>query len=70
MFDTIIATHLSEMRKRLDKAAEIARAADACAMAGSIDAAVAVSFDVEQLIYEALLNATSLMNKVRQDDKR
>ena len=72
MFDTIIATHLSEMRKRLEKAVEIARAADACAVAGSIDAAVEVSFDVEQLIYEAttLLNATSLMNKIRQDNKR
>lgn len=72
MFDTIIATHLSEMRKRLEKAAEIARAADACAMAGSIDAAVEDSFDVEQLIYEAtaLLSATSLMNKIRQDHKR
>ena len=72
MFDTIIATHLSEMRKRLDKAAEIARAADACAIAGSIDAAVEVSFDVEQLIYEVttLLNATSLMNRIRQDNKR
>jgi hypothetical protein len=45
MLDTVIATHLSEMRKRLDKAAEIARAADACAISGSIDAAVEVSFD-------------------------
>ena len=67
MFDTIIATHLSEMRKRLDKAAEIARAADACATAGSIEAAVEVSFDVEQLIYEAttLLNATALVNRMK-----
>jgi hypothetical protein len=71
MLDTIIATHLSELRKRLDKAAEIARAADACATAGSIDAAVEVSFDVEQLIYEAttLLNATSLINRMREADK-
>lgn len=71
MFDTIIATHLSEMRKRLDKAAEIARAADACALAGSINAAVEVAFDIEQLIYEAttLLNATSLINRIRVDDK-
>lgn len=72
MFDTIIATHLSEMRRRLDKAAEIARVADACALAGSINAAVEVAFDIEQLIYEAtaLLNATSLMHRIRQDAER
>lgn len=67
MFETIIALHLSEMRKRLDKAAEIARAADACASTHSFEAAVDVALDVEQLLYEAntLLNAVSLINRIR-----
>ena len=46
MLGPAIATHLAEMRKRLDKPAEIARAADACAVACSIDAAV------DDLVYE------------------
>lgn len=67
MHDATIALHLSEMRKRLDKAAELARAADACAATQSFEAAVDVALDVEQLLYEAttLLNAVSLINRLK-----
>ena len=66
MNDEIIALHLAEMRKRLDKAAEIGRAADACAATQSFDAAVDVALDVEQYLYEAnaLLNAVSLIRRI------
>lgn len=53
---------VAEARIRLDKAAGIARAADACAGAGFSDKAVEITLDIEQPLYEAttLLNAVSL----------
>jgi hypothetical protein len=69
MSDTIVAAHIAELRRRLDKASELARAADACAVAGSTEAALDVVMDVEQPLYEAttLLNAASLMNRLRKE---
>ncbi len=43
---------LSEIHSRLS-AARIAKAAEACASAGSVTEAVTVSMDIEQLNYEA-----------------
>jgi hypothetical protein len=59
-----VRTYLTEVRTRLDKAAGIARAADACAGAGFSDKAVEITLDIEQPLYEAttLLNAVSLIN--------
>lgn len=50
---------------RLERAAELGRAADACASTGAHDAALDVAMDVEQLLYEAttLLNAASLIHR-------
>jgi hypothetical protein len=61
-----LKSHLVEMRDRLDQAASIAKAAEACAEAGNVDKAVEIVLDVEQLVYEVttLLNATSLMNRI------
>jgi hypothetical protein len=61
-----IKTYLTEIRTRLDKAAGIARAADACAGAGFCDRAVEITLDIEQPLYEAttLLNAASLINRI------
>ena len=60
---------LSEIHSRLSRATQIAKAAEACASAGSIAEAVTVSMDIEQLIYEAgrLQDAASLMNRLSQD---
>jgi hypothetical protein len=57
---------LSEIHLRLDEAARIARAAEACAMAGSVAEGVAVSMDIEQIIYEAgrLQDAASLLDRL------
>jgi hypothetical protein len=57
---------LSEIHRRLDDAARIAKAAEACASAGSVAEGVSVSMDIEQLIYEAgrLQDAASLLNRL------
>jgi hypothetical protein len=64
--DITIKTYLTEMRERLEQAASIAKAADACAEAGHLDKAIEIALDVEQLIYEVstFLNAASLINRV------
>ena len=61
-------TYLTEIRSRLDKAAGIGRAADACAGAGFHEKGLEVALDMEQLLYEAtmLLNAASLINRIGQ----
>jgi hypothetical protein len=61
-----IRAYLTEVRDRLDKAAGIARAANACAGAGFYDKAVEITMDIEQPIYEVttLLNAASLIHRI------
>ncbi len=65
-----VRTYLTEVRTRLDRAAGIARAADACAGAGFSDKAVEISLDMEQPLYEVttLLNAVSLINRIRKEN--
>jgi hypothetical protein len=60
---------LAEIHRRLDEAARIAKAAEACALAGSVTEGVTVSMDIEQIIYEAgrLHDAASLLNRVSQE---
>ena len=57
---------LSEIHTRLAEATRIAKAAEACALAGSIAEGVSVSMDIEQLIYDAdrLQAAASLLNRL------
>jgi hypothetical protein len=57
---------LGEIQAKLDEAARIAKAADACAKTGAVGEGVAVSMDIEQLIYEAgrLQDAASLLNRL------
>ena len=65
--DLTIKAHLREIRERLDNAASIARAAEACSAAGNVGKAVDIANDIEQSIYEVttLLNAASLINRLR-----
>ena len=67
VFNEAIVACLTEIHSRLSEAAQIAKAAEACASAGSI-AGVSVSMDIEQLIYEAgrLHDAASLLNRLSQ----
>jgi hypothetical protein len=66
LVEATIRTYLTEIRNRLDKAAGIGRAADACAGAGFHEKGLEVAHDVAQLLYEAttLLNAASLINRI------
>jgi hypothetical protein len=60
---------LTETHSRLAEAARIAKAAEACALAGSIAEGVTVSMEIEQLIYEAgrLQDAASLLNRLSRE---
>ena len=66
IIDAALKLHLGEICERLDQAASIAKAADACASAGNVDKAVEIANDIEQLVYEVntLLNAASLLNRI------
>ena len=66
LVEATLRLHITEMRERLDRAASIARAAQACAEASSIDKAVEIALDVEPLIHEAstFLNAAALINRI------
>jgi hypothetical protein len=57
---------LTEIHSKLNEAARVAKAAEACALAGSVAEAVSVSMEIEQLIYEAgrLQDAVSLLNRL------
>ena len=57
---------LTEIHSKLNEAARIAKAAEACALAGSVAEGVSVSMDIEQLIYEVgrLQDAASLLNRL------
>jgi hypothetical protein len=61
-----IKFHLKYMREQLEKAASIARAAEACADSGNVEKGVEVALDVEQMIYEVntFLNAASMINRL------
>jgi hypothetical protein len=69
VIDQAIKACFSEISSRLADAARIAKAAEACAQAGSVAEAVSVSMDIEQLLYEAgrLQDATSLLNRLCRD---
>jgi len=67
---TAIKVYLKEIHTRLNEAAGIAKAADACAEAGDADRGVKVALDIEQLVYEAtrLLDAASLINRLAKEE--
>lgn len=62
--EAMLKMHVREMRERLDRAAGIGKAAEACADAGNIEKTNEIALDVEQLIYEVntFLNAASMID--------
>lgn len=64
--ETSIKAILAEINHRTQKAARIATAAQACADLGSVDEAVTISMEIEQILYEAgrLQDAASLLNRL------
>ena len=69
VFNDALVACLDEMHARLSEATQIAKAAQACAQAGSLSEAVAISMDIEHLISEAgrLHDAASLLNRLAVD---
>jgi hypothetical protein len=61
--------YLTEIRSRLEHAAGVDRAADACASAGFHQKGLEVALDIEQPLYEItmLLNAASLINRISKE---
>ena len=57
---------LTEIHAKLTEATRIAKAAEACALTGSIAEGVSVSMDIEQLIYDAgrLQDAALLLDRL------
>jgi len=68
--ETAIKVYLKEIHTRLEEAASIAKAANACAEAGNADKGVHVCMDIEQLCYEAtrLLDAAALINRLSKEE--
>jgi hypothetical protein len=66
--EATLKMHVKEMCERLDRAASIGKAAEACADAGNIEKAIEIALDVEQLIYEVntFLNAASMINRINK----
>jgi hypothetical protein len=64
-----IRSPVAEIRKRLDQAASIAKAAETCATAGNLPKALEIALDIDQLLYETttLLNAAALIAHLRDD---
>jgi hypothetical protein len=60
---------ITEIHSKLRDATRIAKAAEACALAGSLAEGVAVSMDIEQILYEAgrLQDAALLLNRLSRE---
>jgi hypothetical protein len=60
---------LGQIHTKLDEAARIARAADACAKTGAVAEGLAVSTEIEPLIYETdrLQDAVSLLIRLSSE---
>ena len=69
--DALLMTLLRDMRERLDRASSIGIAAQACADNGSVAKGIEIALDVEQILYEVttLLNAASLIHRIKADDR-
>lgn len=70
LIESAITIILSEMSTRLQDAQRIAKAAEACALAGSVNEGVTISMELEQYMYEAgrLQDAVSLLNRLSDQD--
>jgi hypothetical protein len=71
VLEAALKMHVVEMRARLDQAATIAKAAEACAEAGNVSKAIEIALDIEQLLYEVttFLNAASMMRRIHLTDR-
>jgi hypothetical protein len=63
-----IRAFIQEIVERLEQAAGLAKATQACTEAGNVAKAADIALDIEQPIYEAttLLNASSLIKRISE----
>jgi len=59
-----IGAMLAAIQHRLEEATRIARAATACAQAGSVNEGATLALDIEQGIHGRLLDAASFLNRI------
>ena len=71
MTTEITTTMLRTMRRQLEEAVAIARAAEACATDGQPERALTVALDIEQLAVEAnqLLQGLAILRRVARDER-
>jgi hypothetical protein len=64
--ETTIRVYIRQMRARLDEAASIGKAAEACVGTGNFSKGIEIALDVEQLLYEVntFLNAASMIHRL------
>lgn len=64
--EVVTKAFFREIRQRLESAMAVAKAAEACAEAGSVEQALSVSLDLEEDVYDVrtLLNAASLVVRI------
>jgi hypothetical protein len=69
IIDPAITILITEIHSKLRDATRIAKAAEACVLAGSLTEGVAVSMDIEQILYEAgrLQDAALLLNRLSRE---
>ncbi|WP_245324778.1 hypothetical protein [Bradyrhizobium sp. AT1] len=67
----VVKACFAEMQVKLKQARQIAKAAEACAEAGSLEEAVQLSMGIEQLIYDAdrLHDAVMLLGRMITADR-
>jgi len=64
--DTLMKTHLADVRARLEKGLRIAKAAEVCAVSGRTRKGMEVALGLEAIVHElnTLLNAASMINRL------
>ena len=64
--EATIKAHLADMRAKLEKGLRIAKAAEACAVAGRTRKGIEVALGLEEIVYElnALVNVASMINRL------
>ncbi|MCF2524928.1 hypothetical protein [Bradyrhizobium sp. G127] len=67
--DPAIKSILTEVHQRTIEASRVAKAADVCAQAGSVDEAISVSMDLDRIFYDAgrLHEAACLLKRLSGD---
>lgn len=69
MLEDTLKWHFLQVRERLERAASIGKAVEACAEAGNFETAIEVALDIELIIYEVttFLNGASMLHRINNN---